>query len=144
VVLNHKIERNDANFVLLHDRAIRWQPAAASTGPASLAASLTESPAQPAVTEVMPDTGDPAIATVPPTEAVIPTTQSPPTEAPPTQAASSGGTVVYKIVPGESQLMYEVGEVFINDNNRFNLASGVTPRSQARSLSIFQRPQIAR
>lgn len=36
------------------------------------------------------------------------------------------GVTTYKIVPGESQLEYEVGEVFINQNNRFNLAVGKT------------------
>jgi polyisoprenoid-binding protein YceI len=36
------------------------------------------------------------------------------------------GVVVYKIVPSESQVSYEVGETFINQSNRFNLAIGVT------------------
>ncbi|MGB9801280.1 MAG: YceI family protein, partial [Thermanaerothrix sp.] len=34
--------------------------------------------------------------------------------------------VIFKIVPGESQASYEVGETFFNQNNRFNLAVGVT------------------
>lgn len=96
-------------------------------------ANLTEAPAQPAITQTMPDTGDPGSPTVPPTVAIPPTTQAPATQGAATQAsstqgASSGDAVVYKIVPGESQLKYEVGEVFINENNRFNLASGVTPQ----------------
>jgi len=45
-----------------------------------------------------------------------------------TQAPSGSGAVTYKIVPGESNLKFEVGETFINDNNRFNLAVGVTPQ----------------
>lgn len=36
------------------------------------------------------------------------------------------GVTTYKIVPGESQLQYEVGEVFINQDNRFNVAVGTT------------------
>ncbi len=36
--------------------------------------------------------------------------------------------VVYKIVPGESKAIYEVGETFFNQNNRFNLAVGITPQ----------------
>ena len=39
-------------------------------------------------------------------------------------AAASRTT--YKIVPGESSVTYEVGETFFNQNNRFNLAVGVT------------------
>ena len=46
----------------------------------------------------------------------------------PSQTSSPSGAVAYKIVPGESNLKYEVGETFINDNNRFNLAVGVTPQ----------------
>jgi polyisoprenoid-binding protein YceI len=115
----------------------------ATTQPAAI---LTESPVQPAATEAMPDTGDPATATAPPTEVTVPTTQAPPTEAPATvapstQAASSAGAVVYTIVPGESQLTYEVGEVFINDNNRFNLASGVTPQVSGEITVDLSAPQ---
>jgi polyisoprenoid-binding protein YceI len=46
--------------------------------------------------------------------------------APTNSAANSSGVVVYKIVPGESQVTYEVGETFLNQSNRFNLAVGVT------------------
>jgi polyisoprenoid-binding protein YceI len=42
------------------------------------------------------------------------------------QPAPPAGVVVYKIVPGESFVTYEVGETFFNDNNRFNLAVGKT------------------
>lgn len=44
------------------------------------------------------------------------------------QPAAPAGPVTYKIVPGESTLQYEVGETFINQNNRFNVAVGVTPQ----------------
>jgi polyisoprenoid-binding protein YceI len=33
---------------------------------------------------------------------------------------------VFKIIPEESEVSYEVGEVFLNQNNRFNVAIGVT------------------
>jgi polyisoprenoid-binding protein YceI len=88
------------------------QPAAAPTAPAA--------PAAPAVTEMATEAADPASPTAPPAVAA--------TQAPPAQAPASGSAVTYKIVAGESQLKYEVGEVFINDNNRFNLAAGVTPQ----------------
>jgi polyisoprenoid-binding protein YceI len=52
--------------------------------------------------------------------------QAAPTDLPASQPP--GGTIVYQIVPGESQLKYEVYETFINDNNRLNLAVGTTPQ----------------
>ena len=39
---------------------------------------------------------------------------------------TAAGLVTFKIVPGESRASYEVGETFLNQNNRFNLAIGVT------------------
>ena len=76
---------------------------------------------------------------VPPTVAAQPTeTQSMPTQSepatmppasdtpPPVQPAAEVRT--FQIVPGESTVQYEVGETFINQNNRFNLAVGVTPQ----------------
>jgi polyisoprenoid-binding protein YceI len=43
-----------------------------------------------------------------------------------TDAPAAGGVQTYAIVPEESQVSYEVGEVFINRNNQYNLAVGVT------------------
>lgn len=43
-----------------------------------------------------------------------------------TEQTTSSGTTLYRIVVGESKLQYEVGEVFLNQNNRFNVAVGVT------------------
>ncbi|MGH2405116.1 MAG: YceI family protein [bacterium] len=37
-----------------------------------------------------------------------------------------GGPLRFVIVPGESQVIYRVGEVFINQGNRFNIAVGTT------------------
>lgn len=71
---------------------------------------------------------------VQPTETAAPTQEpaAKPTETDATQPtagqASASGPTVYNIIPGESQLQYEVGEVFINDNNRFAVAVGVTPQ----------------
>jgi len=42
------------------------------------------------------------------------------------QPEVQGEVVTFKIIPGESQVAYEVGETFLNQNNRFNLAVGVT------------------
>lgn len=86
----------------------------ATTQPAAAPTALMT---QPAATEMVSSAADPGSPTVPSTAAVA-STQAPP----------SSGSVTYKIVAGESQLKYEVGEVFINDNNRFNLAVGITPQ----------------
>ena len=54
------------------------------------------------------------------------------TETIPTQAVtgtgstSQGGVVVFKIVPDELSVSYQVAETFINDNNRLNVAVGTT------------------
>lgn len=54
-------------------------------------------------------------------------TEVTPAKTPPTVVAvDTSGVIVYKIVPAESQVTYEVGETFINQSNRFNLAIGVT------------------
>jgi polyisoprenoid-binding protein YceI len=66
-------------------------------------------------------------------------TQAPPTAAPaePTQAESTATQeqtvgeatsqfMTFKVIPGESKLQYEVGEVFLNQDNRFQVAVGVT------------------
>jgi polyisoprenoid-binding protein YceI len=76
----------------------------------------------------------PASPTLPTSEPTLPPNTSVPAE--PTaaeeptltvaQSAPPTGVVVYKIVPGESTVTYEVGETFFNDNNRFNLAVGKT------------------
>ncbi|MDR7554497.1 MAG: YceI family protein [Armatimonadota bacterium] len=41
-------------------------------------------------------------------------------------AAPTPGPQRYVIVPGESKVIYRVGEVFLNQNNRFNVAEGTT------------------
>jgi polyisoprenoid-binding protein YceI len=88
-----------------------------------LAACTTPTPNPPAQTQV---------TQVEPSEAPAQATSTAvPVDATSTQAgdstpASSGNNVVYKIVPGESVVTYEVGETFFNQNNRFALAIGTT------------------
>jgi polyisoprenoid-binding protein YceI len=81
-------------------------PAAVSTEPM-----VQESPAP--VQENMPQASEVVVATEQPQA----TEQNPP---------AAQDTIVYQIVPGESQVTYEVGETFFNQNNRFNLAIGKT------------------
>ena len=90
-------------------------PTATNPPPAATATARPTEPAQ-------------ATATVKATDAVQATAAVKATDSPKatnTPAASAGKTT-YKIVPGESKVTYEVGETFLNQNNRFNLAKGVT------------------
>ena len=79
--------------------------------------------------------------TVQPTEPVAPTIEIPAaapglavTKTLTVTTAAPAGVVTFNIVPAESKVTYEVGETFFNQNNRFNLAVGVT---QTLSGSIF-------
>lgn len=40
--------------------------------------------------------------------------------------APEGSLEIFKFIPGESQVSYEVGEVFLNQGNAFNIAVGIT------------------
>ena len=55
--------------------------------------------------------------------------------------APEGGMEVFIIVPGESGVSYEVGEVFLNQNNAFNLAVGVTYEVNGEILVDRSNPQ---
>ncbi len=99
-------------------------------------ATATDAPAAPTTVQAAPTVADaaptaadaaPTTASAAPTAAdAAPTTASAaPTTA--ATAASGGDTVLtYAIVPEESQVSYAVGEVFINRNNQYNLAIGIT------------------
>jgi len=64
-----------------------------------------------------------------------PTTSS---ESPPVPTIA--GPITLQIIPGESQVSYEVGEVFLNQNNSFNLAKGITSRVSGDVTIDFQNP----
>ncbi len=98
--------------------------------------------------------GTPAATTSPEADSLQPTsadaTPLPPPTAQPSATDTAQPTVeqapassltVFKIVPGESQLQYEVGEVFINDNNRFAVAVGVTPQIEGEIAIDKSAPQ---
>ncbi len=55
--------------------------------------------------------------------------------------APEGGMEVFIIVPGESGVSYEVGEVLLNQNNAFNLAIGVTYEVNGEILVDRSNPQ---
>lgn len=86
---------------------------AACTAAPTTQPSPTAQPVQP--------TALPATATQPPVMETA--TGEPPSEPTP---AGDGQSRVFRIVPGESQVTYEVGETFLNQDNRFAVAVGVT------------------
>jgi len=104
-----------------------------------------------AATQVpLPVVAEPTVAVSSPTDAPLATGESAPglatTEAPASEPAAeaaspAAGLVTYKLIPGESQLQYEVGEVFINDNNRFAVALGVTPQVEGEISLDLAAPQ---
>jgi polyisoprenoid-binding protein YceI len=63
---------------------------------------------------------------------------TPTAEPSPTPAAK---VVSFTIIPGESTVTYEVGEVFISDNNQFNLAVGTTAQITGEIQIDYSNPQ---
>lgn len=85
---------------------------------------------------------NPPLATatlVAPSPSPVATTLVPPTEVVATKvpASTQDAVIVLKIVPDESSLTYEVGETFINQNNRFATAIGMTSEING---EIFANP----
>lgn len=83
-----------------------------------------------ACTAAPPAAGEPAssepLSTSVPSPAVATATRDDPTAAPVSTPTEVSGAVSFQIIPEESSVTYEVGETFFNQNNRFNLAVGVT------------------
>jgi len=65
------------------------------------------------------------VATQPQVMEPTPTTLTPTT---PASTQPPAGPTLFQIIPGESQLKYEVYETFLDQNNRINLAVGVSPQ----------------
>jgi polyisoprenoid-binding protein YceI len=55
--------------------------------------------------------------------------------------APEGGIEVFTIIPGESEVSYEVGEVFLNQDNAFNVAVGITPEVNGEVFIDRSNPQ---
>jgi polyisoprenoid-binding protein YceI len=99
----------------------------ATNTPAPTATEKSE-PAQPTHTPVeepypAPRATESGEDSYPAPEVPIPTAEAYPQ---PEADAPAAGVIVFKIVPAESSLSYEVGETFINQNNKFNTAIGVS------------------
>jgi polyisoprenoid-binding protein YceI len=81
----------------------------------------------------------------PPTAAPAEPTQTEPTLPPePTEGESAELPMTFKLIPGESELQYEVGEVFINQDNRFNVAIGVTKQIEGEIIVDPTSPSSSR
>jgi len=91
-----------------------------------------------------------------PTEAPTPTNPPPVVSSTNTPAATAGatatatvaptqttGAVTFNIVPEESKVTYEVGETFFNQNNRFNLAIGVTRTLSGSVIGDLSNPPVS-
>jgi len=55
--------------------------------------------------------------------------------------APEGGIEIFTIVPGESEVSYEVGETFLDQDNRFNVAIGITPEVNGEVFVDRNNPQ---
>ncbi len=91
------------------------------------------------------DAGLPTVVDPTSTQTIEPTRVPPEPQATATVAVEPTGgeqseTVVFKIVPGESRVTYEVGETFINQNNRFAVAVGVTTEVRGEVYANLANP----
>lgn len=85
-----------------------------------------------------------------PTMPPIPTAVSEPTTIPTEQAIEPAikvatdqilaNTTIFRIIPGESQASYEVGETFLNQQNRFAVAIGVTTEINGEINAVLSDP----
>lgn len=82
----------------------------------------------------------PATATAQPTQILTATSPAAPTAA---NAVPQTGEEkrVFTILPEESSVAYQVGEVFINQNNRFNLAVGITQEITGEVTLDYAHPE---
>lgn len=65
------------------------------------------------------------------------------TSAPTVAATQANAAVTFNIVPEESKVTYEVGETFFNQNNRFNLAIGVTKTLSGSVFGDLSNPPVS-
>lgn len=65
-------------------------------------------------------------------------------DSPPAHAASPAGVQRFVIVPGESQVVYRVGETLIRESNRFNVAVGVTGAVRGEVMIDRANPRASR
>jgi len=63
---------------------------------------------------------------------------------PAAEAAPPAGGQRFVIVPGESQVVYRVGETLIRENNRFNVAVGVTTTVRGEIVIDRSDPRASR
>ena len=107
-------------------RALRWFSITVLAATVFLAACAPASPTPAAVEPTAAATSTTMPTDPMPTDPPQATSTAAPAASPTVPPAAAAGQVTYQIVPGESKVTYEVGETFLNQNNRFNLAVGTT------------------
>lgn len=114
-------------------------PAQATEMPAPAVPAAAEAPR---ITEETAPTEIPAM-TEPPAPVEAAATEAPVEPAAPAATEpAAGNVVIFRIVPGESSVSYEVGETFL-DQNRFATAIGVTPQVSGEISLDAANPQSA-
>lgn len=101
-----------------------------------LAACQSATPAPVLPTETIPP---PTATTAPATPTVEEAPQIAPTEE--MSAAVSASTILFQVIPEQSRVVYEVGEVFFNQGNRFAVAVGVTNQVSGEIVVAVDHPQ---
>ncbi len=99
----------------------------------SLLAACAAPAAPPTATEAPPT---PQMATE-----IVPVVDMPTKTPAAAQTAAGSDLRTYVIVPERSKVSYTVGEVFFNENNRFNLAVGITQQVSGEVYLDFAAPQ---
>ena len=97
-------------------------------------ASCTSQSATPGIepTSTLPETDEVVSPTSPPPQNDLPT---------PDVSESESELETFLIVPEESEVAYEVGEVFLNQDNRFAIAIGITNQVSGEVLVDRDNPQ---
>lgn len=97
-------------------------------------------PIEEATAEISPPTSVPTLPPAPQPTAVANDPQPTETTGSEPVGSEQAETKVFKIVPGESRVTYEVGETFINQNNRFAVAVGVTTEVRGEVYANLTNP----
>ena len=120
--------------------AVRWLSITVLAAAVILAACAPASPTPAAVEPTVAATSTTMPTDPMPTDPPQAASTAAPVASPTTPPAAAAGQVTYQIVPGESKVTYEVGETFLNQNNRFNLAVGTTTQVTGSVIGDVNNP----
>ncbi len=94
---------------------------------------LTSCTVQTDILKTQTSTPEPEIKNTPVEQQIMPAAS------PVSENTSNDGTV-FRIIPGESKASYEIGETFLNQQNRFAVAIGVTSEINGEITAVFSNP----